>query len=129
MALFIVPSDVPKLYRHLAEFLVNQRHIGESGRTHRDLSVILLLLGTVEISVKFAVTELFGVVLKTKLFHHLIQRDRVEALHDLQALADRGVHRLLFQPLKEVALNTAHVDFLEYVCLVFPICIAHCDSP
>ena len=54
-----------------------------------------------------------GVVLKAELFHYLIQRNRVEALYDLQALTDRCIHRLLFQPLKEVALNPAHVDFFE----------------
>ncbi len=74
---------------------------------------------------KLRVALLFGMMLKAQILHHFIERDRIEALHDLQAVSGRKLHGLLFNVLKEVPLNASDVDLLELADFIFPIQIAH----
>ena len=125
MTLSVIPSQIPELYRNLSEFLVNQRHISKSCGAHRNVAAVFFAFSAVEVGVKLIFTDLFGVMLKAQALHYIIERNRIKALHNLQAIANLCIDCVFFDTLKEVSLNTSYVDFLETGCFIFPICVAH----
>ena len=78
MSVFVIPGQVPEVHCDIAEPLVDQRHIGQGCRTHRDILFLLLYLCTVEVCVELRITLLFGEMFKAKILHDLIQWDGIE---------------------------------------------------
>ncbi len=64
-------------------------------------------------------------MLETKVFKHLIKRNRLKTLDDFHAFADGHLRSLHFQSREKVALHTAHVNLLEIHGFVFPIIVTH----
>ena len=75
---------------------------------------------TVEIGMEFRFTLLLGEMLEAQALHHLVQRNRVKALHHFQPFAFRQRHGLLFQPLKEITLDATHINRFESGNLILP---------
>ena len=123
--MLVIPGQIPEVHRDIAQLFVDQRHIGQRCRTHGDVLFFLLDLFAIKVSMEFRFTLLLSEMLKAQVLHHLVQRDGIKALYDLQPASRRQLQGLLFQALKEIALNTAHVDLLESADLVFPL---HADA-
>ena len=64
-------------------------------------------------------------MLETKVFKHLIKRNRLKTLDDFHAFADGHLRSLHFQSREKVTLHAAHVNLLETRGFVFPIVVTH----
>ena len=121
MAVFVVPRQVPEVHGDVSKLFIDQRHVGKSRRTHRNVLFLLFHFCTIEVCMEFRISLLFGGMLIAQAFHYFIQGNGVKRLHDLQSVSGRKLHRLLLDALKEIALNASYIDLLERTDLIFPL--------